>query len=204
MSNKIAWEKWDETDFFETELELEKEGHFEDDLESDVIPNISFGPIINPRVKTPIGVFSIDDPLRPSKMFDCWIGHTNFDITYEIAELLENVPGVEVFKVLSRYRFFIGVGKLFEFRTVRQNIQDFTGGESSTLTQEDDFHLIEILQEQLSSFKRWAVFYSNEGFIDYIATNEENDQEYDLKLTSFKKDKNYTVISSDDNENGVI
>ena len=57
-------------------------------------------------------------------IFDCWIGHTNFDITPTIKKSLNNVGGVEVLKIFSRYRFFIGVGKMFDFKSVRYNIED--------------------------------------------------------------------------------
>jgi len=55
--------------------------------------------------------------------FDCWMGHTNFDITPVIKEKLNNIPGVEVLKICSRYRFFIGVGTMFDFSEVRKNIE---------------------------------------------------------------------------------
>jgi len=55
--------------------------------------------------------------------FDCWIGHTNFDITPSVKRALNEVNGVEVLKICSRYRFFIGVGKMFEFKTVREDIE---------------------------------------------------------------------------------
>jgi hypothetical protein len=56
--------------------------------------------------------------------FDCWIGHTNFDITPTVKKSLNNVGGIEVLKIFSRYRFFIGVGKMFDFKGVRYNIED--------------------------------------------------------------------------------
>ena len=56
--------------------------------------------------------------------FDCWMAHTNFDITPMIKEKLNVVPGVEVLKICSRYRFFVGVGTMFNFRDVRKNIED--------------------------------------------------------------------------------
>ena len=37
--------------------------------------------------------------------FDCWIGHTNFDITNGIKDKLNTIPGVEMLKIFSRYRF---------------------------------------------------------------------------------------------------
>jgi hypothetical protein len=55
--------------------------------------------------------------------FDCWVGHTNFDITPKIREKLNLIPGVELLKIFSRYRFFIGVGNMFDFGEVRKSIE---------------------------------------------------------------------------------
>jgi hypothetical protein len=55
--------------------------------------------------------------------FDCWIGHTNFDITTEVCKKLDKVSGVEALKVYSRYRFFVGIGKMFDFKLVRSDIE---------------------------------------------------------------------------------
>lgn len=55
--------------------------------------------------------------------FDCWVGHTNFDITHKIKDKLDKVPGVELLKVCSRYRFFVGIGNMFDFSEVRKNIE---------------------------------------------------------------------------------
>ena len=55
--------------------------------------------------------------------FDCWVGHANFNLTDEIKTQLSHQDGVEILKVCSRYRFFVGVGKMFDFRDVRQDIE---------------------------------------------------------------------------------
>lgn len=55
--------------------------------------------------------------------FDCWIGHTNFDITTDVCKKLDKVSGIEALKVYSRYRFFVGVGKMFDFKVVRNEIE---------------------------------------------------------------------------------
>ena len=55
--------------------------------------------------------------------FDCWVGHTNFDITPTVKKTISEIKGVEVLKVTSRYRFFIGVGKMFKFTNVRSDIE---------------------------------------------------------------------------------
>ena len=56
--------------------------------------------------------------------FDCWLVHTNFNITKSVKERLENVRGVEVLKICSRYRFFIGIGRMFDFSEVRKEIEE--------------------------------------------------------------------------------
>ena len=48
------------------------------------------------------------------------LAHANFDITKEIKSRLNKTEGVELLKVLSRYRFFVGVGKMFDFKQVRK------------------------------------------------------------------------------------
>ena len=55
--------------------------------------------------------------------FDCWMGHTNFDITNETKSILNSIEGIEVMRVCSRYRFFVGIGKMFDFKNVRHEIE---------------------------------------------------------------------------------
>lgn len=56
--------------------------------------------------------------------YDCWIGHTNFNLTPSIKKEFEEVEGVEVLKICSRYRFFVGVGQMFNFKDVRKTIEE--------------------------------------------------------------------------------
>jgi hypothetical protein len=70
----------------------------------------------------PISKELIDD-ISILSNFDCWIGHSNFDLTNEIKHKLDKVPGIELLKICSRYRFFIGVGQMFDFKDVRNNIE---------------------------------------------------------------------------------
>lgn len=70
----------------------------------------------------PVSQQLMDDMAMLSN-FDCWIGHTNFDITKDIKSKLNKTEGVELLKIISRYRFFVGVGKMFDFKQVRKNIE---------------------------------------------------------------------------------
>ena len=77
--------------------------------------------LIDTSATLPISDQLIEDMAMLSN-YDCWIGHCNFDITEEIKNELDETPGIEVLKIISRYRFFIGVGKMFEFKDVRKHI----------------------------------------------------------------------------------
>jgi len=56
--------------------------------------------------------------------YDCWMGYTNFDITPKIKNTLDEIAGVEIMRICTRYRFFIGIGKMFNFTEVREDIEN--------------------------------------------------------------------------------
>ena len=61
--------------------------------------------------------------------FDCWMGHTNFNITKDIRDKLNKTEGIEILKICSRYRFFVGIGRMFDFTEVRKNIENLLNEE---------------------------------------------------------------------------
>jgi len=115
----------------ETEEKYEGQTTYEDELEGADNPNIILGKIpVNEKLFEDLGMIT---------NFDCWVAHTNFDITPKIKQDLDSVRGIEVLKIFSRYRFFIGVGKMFNFKSVRHNIEDLLlkKGEHDGFKQED-------------------------------------------------------------------
>lgn len=102
----------DETDEEEDE-EDDDDYDIDDEIKSSKIITTPFMPLTN-QVMEDISMLST---------FDCWIGHTNFDVTNNIKNILDEIPGIELLKICSRYRFFIGVGKLFDFKNVRKDIE---------------------------------------------------------------------------------
>lgn len=71
---------------------------------------------------TPMGIIPITENTASSKIFNFWLGHTNFNITKKIAQTIEDIDGVETLDVFTRYRFRIGVGKAFSDSDVMRNI----------------------------------------------------------------------------------
>jgi hypothetical protein len=92
--------------------EEESEEEEDDDVINDSHQN--FVMPISPQLINDIQVIST---------FDCWIGHTNFDITNSIKDKLNKVDGIELLKIYSRYRFLIGIGHMFNFKEVRKSIE---------------------------------------------------------------------------------
>ena len=148
----------------------------------------------------------------------------------QIQKNIENVTGVELLSVISRYRFFIGVGKLFDFKTVRIDVENLLNCNDKTpekqrrenisdayetlsdmvfgkdqINSDDDItteETVEIIKEVISQDKYWAIFVGKDGEIDYTSSNQENDITYLEKLLSYKKlrRKNGGTILYPDNE----
>lgn len=70
---------------------------------------------------------NISTEIALANNFDCWVAHTNFNLTESIKNELDRVEGIEILKIFSRYRFLIGIGKMFEFTDVRKNVETKLG-----------------------------------------------------------------------------
>ena len=135
-TKKIGWQKYE--DFIEKQfsspllktviqnfaiqnLTLEDDEEDEEDEENYLAEEEKDTSHLN--IMLPITRQLIEDIAMLSN-FDCWIAHTNFDITQKIKDRLNCIPGIELLKVCSRYRFFIGIGQMFDFKEVRSKIEE--------------------------------------------------------------------------------
>jgi hypothetical protein len=71
---------------------------------------------------TPMGIVPLDEYSASSKIFNFWVGHTNFNISKKISSIIDETDGVETLDIFTRYRFRIGIGKLFKPSEVMSNI----------------------------------------------------------------------------------
>jgi len=178
---KVAWERWDE-DVIEQEI---VENFYEENYEEED-PQISedallFLEKIPHLVSTPMGMYQLHDKMNVMNQFECWMGYTNFDITHSIRDKIEKVEGVELLNVTSRYRFFLGIGKLFNFSDVRLAIED-------TLMLDDiTKEAVNIIKDSISKDLYWVIFISKTGEILYISTNDEDDEHYLTTLDIYEK-----------------
>lgn len=128
-SNQICWQKYEDVlesqvnsplldRLYKAAASTIQEEHIEDQHEEKLYAEES---------QEEQSLFMLDKDFSAEVMlatnYDCWLGHTNFNITEKIKKKLNEVEGVEVLKVCSRYRFFIGVGRMFDFSNVRGNIE---------------------------------------------------------------------------------
>ena len=91
---------------------------YEDEFKK-VIKIVKSGTLVN----TPYGLFNIKDVLNPMKQFIFWMGHTNFNLTEEVINTIAMTSGVEKLRPMTRYRFIIAIGKAFDFKDVRKDIE---------------------------------------------------------------------------------
>lgn len=95
-----------------------------DDLEEDEDkPSLLFHTSAK-AIITPMGMIPLHEKTACTKIFKFWIGHTNFNISQKIASVIEEVEGVEILDIFTRYRFRVAIGQAFKDREVMQNIQE--------------------------------------------------------------------------------
>ena len=125
-NNKIVWEKWkdplsQQKDEWSPEQKEKppEDTYFEEPYEEDVTEGIPAQYFMSN-----MGVVPYNPMEAINKMFNFWTGHTNFSITPDVAVKIEKIEGIEVLDILTRYRFRIGIAKLFRDRNVMNKIQD--------------------------------------------------------------------------------
>jgi hypothetical protein len=71
-----------------------------------------------------MGLIPYTENTASSKIFNFWVGHTNFNLSKKVVDIIEDADGVEVLDVFTRYRFRIAIGKVFDDARVMTNIND--------------------------------------------------------------------------------
>jgi hypothetical protein len=178
-TKKIAWESWnskieeheddgildivDDNDEYQEESEQQYVG---------INPEALFS--IGKMVHTPMGEYPSDSLLRPSQRWDCWIGHTNFEITKDIANKIEEIEGIEALKILGRYSFFVGVARMFDIKDVRRdvdaNVCNYT--EEEILSDSELQETVDLVKKQLQSVDYWSILVGPRGEVEYVSSNK--------------------------------
>ena len=138
--NQIGWQKYEDMledqmqsplllqlyrsfqDTLYSEEEMQGVGDFTEEEIEELMKSQAAEPIPQENTLIPVDDKLIEN-INLVANFNCWMGHTNFDITEDIKNELDSTEGVEVLKICSRYRFFVGIGKMFDFKDVRKMIE---------------------------------------------------------------------------------
>jgi len=134
-------------------------------------PNMS--PYKGPIFWGPMGIIPLGNHNLPGKLYNFWVGHTNFDLTKEHLKQLDKVPGIEVVRLMTRYRFWFAIGKQFTPKDVRNAIlQELTAEKNISLAPINSILLLTSSAKQ--RWKQWAVIKSPQGRLDCIGDDEVN------------------------------
>jgi hypothetical protein len=126
---KIVWQKWADPfgadDIEDIDQYLKDSEYYEENEETSKHDDGKnpLGKYVK-VIATPMGIIPLNDNTASSKIFNFWTGHTNFDITKQILNTIEETSGVETLDIFTRYRFRISVGKVFEDSVVMREIND--------------------------------------------------------------------------------
>lgn len=111
----IKWEKW--VDPFGRDIDEAKWTDYNNDIND--LPEEDYDkPMMNASnpikvIASPMGLIPYNEHTASGKIFNFWLGHTNFNISTKIKDLIEECDGVEILDIFTRYRFRIAIGKCF-------------------------------------------------------------------------------------------
>tara|TARA_R100000278_G_scaffold21479_1_gene20360 strand:+ start:2274 stop:2693 length:420 start_codon:yes stop_codon:yes gene_type:complete len=133
MNNKIIWEKWVdpylpenvESQWPDYEESQDRQEDAEDAEDNDNEPEIKRHLMY--AISSPMGIIPYNEYSAPSKVFNFWVGHTNFNITQPVANIIESTEGIEILDIFTRYRFRIAIGKNFKDRNVMNTVNKLIG-----------------------------------------------------------------------------
>lgn len=123
MNYQIIWEKW--TDPFGDNIDETKWNNYDDDNIDDSTEMFEHNfkkPI--KVIASPLGLIPYNEYTASGKIFNFWVGHTNFNITKDISNIIEKCDGIELLDIFTRYRFRVGIGKCFNDSEVMSLIND--------------------------------------------------------------------------------
>ena len=81
------------------------------------------GKDLGPCIVGPMGLIPIRESNCPGKIYNFWVGHTNFDLEEREVKKICKAIGVQAFTLYDRYSFRIAIGKVFNGKSVRKAIE---------------------------------------------------------------------------------
>lgn len=191
---KIEWQDiylfQEDTESVEDEVDEVEETNYLEQERNNMLHPIDFGEM-KKLVQTPLGVFVHDDSYHPLRGLPVKVAHTNFDMTEEIVKALDEVAGIEAFKIIGRYRVIFIFGKMFNVDTVIEDISKAMKVNTFIIENIELDDLPESVQEVIGQIDKeitsdhWiAYIYPNKK---YLVENLTSDEEAQKKYTEYKQ-----------------
>ncbi|MFW9881900.1 MAG: hypothetical protein ACFFG0_53230 [Candidatus Thorarchaeota archaeon] len=129
---------------------------------------------------TPFG-YLINNEGNPIKDLKFWVGDTNFDLTVT-GDIISKISGVDLYRQISKYKFAIMIGKLFDEEVVKDNIErclcDNTDAEGEI---NFGFGETQILEDKISELKEQSNFWVCYMFPNGKIESRTFDNEFEYK-----------------------
>jgi len=129
MTNKVQWRRWvDPIKVSKKDIPLDEDecpyeiarfreafGIMTGSLLADKEP-------LGPTLVGPQGIIPLHESMEPSRLYNLWMGHTNFPLKKKHFRAIKTTLGVEGINVFSPYRFRIAIGLNFFADEVKESI----------------------------------------------------------------------------------
>lgn len=198
MPKKIVrWERWadpfDDEKLKEAEESVDDDRAYKDSFEKAEQQGKRVR-YTGPVLVGPMGIIPITENNTPSKIYNFWMMHTNFNISKPVLEKIRECPGVETLDVFTRYRARIGIGKVFKEDKVRKKISLILTKEepkkevSEPITPKLDN--LNVLKKQMASrYKFWAIAILKNGEMKLFGGDSQEFVEH--KIAEIEYDKTH-------------
>lgn len=152
-------------------MEIEEIEAFDEEIEDEDL----MLPMLPNRVLTPMGYIPDD--------FNFWLGHTDFRLTTQMRNQIEEVDGVETIEIYTPYRFRLGIGMMFDEDEVKRNIQRAIGVKKQPLSNDIQEEIVKLKNNINKSY--WAFYIAPNGESEMFQSD--NMEEVYKKLEIYEK-----------------
>lgn len=179
---KILWEKFKDPYKEEIDKDLDDDEDDEDSLKESSTK----------ALVSDMGILPLTNETLLSEKYNLWMVYVNFDLTTDLVDMIEEVPGVETLDIYSRYRMRVGFGKLFDENNCKLIIDHILGIMSDSLEALDE-ETKNSVNSQVETFKEskvknWAIYVFPSG--KAVTYADENKDNFLPKLKLFEEVKN--------------
>lgn len=145
-----------------------------------------------PILVGPMGVIPITENNTPSKVYNFWMLHTNFNISEPVVKILKECSGVETLDVFTRYRARIGIGQVFNDEKTRKRIANALCKEEikeeAKKVVEPKLGSLDILKKQMAKkYKFWAIIVKQNKEIKLVGGDTQEFVQTKISETEYAK-----------------